>query len=506
MSISTSSGTSQTSVTKNSKPLRERAATAARKELDARKRARSSLIEFTRFTNPSYSAAACHYKFAKALEAVERGEISRLMVMAPPRHGKSELVSRRFPAWYLGRHPDRDFISASYNQELANDFGRDVRNIIGAAEYQRLFSTRLAQDSQAKNRFHVANSRGGYVAAGVGTATTGRGAHIFNIDDPHKDRLSAESEPEREAVWNWYRSVAYTRLAPGGAIILTLTRWHEEDLAGKLLAAEESGDGDKWVKVILPAIDEHGRALWEERYPKAVLEQIRNVVGPYDWASLYEQRPRPREGRFFEESCLLVDGKPLGELPKPDKIFTVVDTAMKDGAQHDGTACITFAVYDHKQLGDVRLVIVDYDVLQINAELLIDWLPGKIREAQEFANFTGARYGFVGAWIEEASSGIVLLGEARRRGLQVEAIDTKLTSVGKEGRALATSGYYTAGAMKITQYAFDKVVDYRGMRKNHLLDQIASFRIGMKRGGHNLDLVDCMTYGLSIALGDSEGW
>jgi len=112
----------------------------------------------------------------------------------------------------------------------------------------------------------------------------------------------------------------------------------------------------------------------------------------------------------------------------------------------------------------------------------------------------------MGAWIEDASSGIVLLGEARRRGLPVEGIDTKLTSVGKEGRALAVSSYVASGQVKISQYAYDKTLTYRGMTKNHLLDQIATFRIGMRRREHNLDLIDCFTYGLSLSLGDSEGW
>src|SRR5689334_9254322 len=144
------------------------------------------------------------------------------MVMCPPRSGKSELVSRRFPAWYLGRHPDKQIISASYGQDLASDFGRDVRGVLMSSEYRALFpSVTLAADSAAKNRWHT-SAGGSYVAAGVGSAITGRGADVLSIDDPHKDRAEADSDTVRDAVWNWFTSTAYTRLQPGGAVVLTL--------------------------------------------------------------------------------------------------------------------------------------------------------------------------------------------------------------------------------------------------------------------------------------------
>jgi hypothetical protein len=209
---------------------------------------------------------------AERLEAVERGEIKRLMIFSPPRHGKSELVSRRFPAWYLGRNPDRQVISASYGADLAADFGRDVRNIVASPEFTVLFGgVGLAEDSGAKHRWHT-NRGGSYVAAGVGTAITGRGADILNIDDPTKDREAAESVLVREATWGWYTSTAYTRLMPGGAVILTMTRWHQDDLAGRLLAEQESG-GDRWEILSLPALDDDGSALWPERYDVDALQR-----------------------------------------------------------------------------------------------------------------------------------------------------------------------------------------------------------------------------------------
>ena len=220
------------------------------------------------------------------------------MINMPPRHGKSELASRRFPAWFLGRHPTKSIIAASYNSDLASDFGRQVRNIVSSEEYKPLFSTALAEDSRAANRWNTSQG-GSYVAAGVGTAITGRGADVFLIDDPIKDRQEADSEAQRQTVWDWYTSTAYTRLAPGGRIIDIQTRWHMDDLSGKLLEEQARG-GDKWDVLELPAINDDGLALWPDFYPLEALERIRTVLPARDWSALYQQQPAPDEGDYFK--------------------------------------------------------------------------------------------------------------------------------------------------------------------------------------------------------------
>lgn len=267
-------------------------------ELLARRQARQSLVAFSAYTNPAYIPAPHHALIAEHLEAVERGEIKRLMITMPPRHGKSELASRRFPAWYLGRNPSKQIIAASYNSDLSTDFGREVRNIVDSEEYQCLFQVKLAADSQAANRWHT-DTKGMYVAAGVGTAITGRGADILLIDDPFKDRQEADSEVRRETVWNWYTSTAYTRLMPGGAVVVINTRWHDDDLSGRLI--EQMGDGgDKWVVLSLPAINDEGKALWPDWYPIERLNEIKSVLPSRDWNSLYQQNPIPEDGDFFK--------------------------------------------------------------------------------------------------------------------------------------------------------------------------------------------------------------
>jgi predicted phage terminase large subunit-like protein len=267
---------------------------AARQELA--RRGQDSLLSFTRWTNPAYTPAGHHKLIADALEAVERGDNDRLMIFMPPRHGKSELASRRWPAWCLGRKPTRQIIAASYNSDLASDFGRDVRNIIASPEFGQTFEgVELRQDSKAANRMNT-NKGGAYIAAGVGTAVTGRGAHIALIDDPFKDRAEADSELNRRNVWAWYQSTLYTRLMPKAAIVLIQTRWHEDDLAGRLLNAPRSSE---WTVLELPAISASGEALWPEWYDVTALERIRDTIGPREWSALYQQKPQPDDGSFF---------------------------------------------------------------------------------------------------------------------------------------------------------------------------------------------------------------
>lgn len=305
----------------NSPLLPHQAAT----ELLARRKARAGLIDFSAYTNPSYIAAPHHELIASKLEAVERGEIKRLMITMPPRHGKSELASRRFPAWYMGRNPGKQIIASSYNSDLASDFGREVRNIVDSPEYGALFDTSLAADSKAANRWHT-DKGGMYVAAGVGTAITGRGADILLIDDPFKDRQEADSEITRQRVWDWYTSTAYTRLMPGGAVVLINTRWHDDDLSGKLLSEQGHG-GDKWEVLSLPAIQSDGTALWPEWYPMERLEQIRSVLPARDWNSLYQQNPIPDDGDYFRAGWFT----DYNGLPSGLAIYGASDYAVTDG-------------------------------------------------------------------------------------------------------------------------------------------------------------------------------
>src|SRR4051812_12546544 len=186
-------------------------------EILRRVEAQESLIRFTELTFQKYRTARHHREIARQLERVERGEVDRLMLLVPPRHGKSELASHRFPAWYLGRQPDKQFLSISATESLASDFGRAVRNTINSPEYKSIFltPTQLAEDSQARGKWHT--SAGGiYYALGIGGSVLGRGADCMLIDDPYASMQDALSELTRKTVWDWYTGTAYNRLMPGG--------------------------------------------------------------------------------------------------------------------------------------------------------------------------------------------------------------------------------------------------------------------------------------------------
>lgn len=269
---------------------------------------RKSLIAYAIAQWQGYSAAKHHRMIADALQRVAAGTLKRLIINMPPRHGKSMLASEFFPAWYLGYHPDHQVMHASYSLELVEGFGRKVRNQLRDELYNVVFpGTSLSDDSQAANKFNT-TAGGSYFAVGVGGSATGRGAHLLLIDDPVKDREDADSERMRTSLQDWYTSVAYTRLMPGGAVVVIQTRWHEDDLAGWLM--REHGH-ENWEVLNLPAWDSNENpteALWPDAYPIERLKQIRQTMlaqgKPRDWEALYMQRPRAGSGAEFKRQWL----------------------------------------------------------------------------------------------------------------------------------------------------------------------------------------------------------
>ena len=293
------------------------AVAAARTELARREAARRHLLPFITTFLPNYSAGWVHKDICTRLEAfseaVARKESPRLMLFMPPRAGKSEIASRNFPAWHLGRHPDHEIIATSYASALAIKFSRKARAIAQAPEYQQIFpEATIDPDAQSLENW-IMTAGGGYMAAGVGGPITGSGAHILLIDDPLKNDEEAQSETTRQAQKDWYTSTAYTRLAPGGGVLVIMTRWHHDDLSGWLMA-EMAEASDQWEVVSYPAIAEEderyrrkGEALHPERYPLERLEQIKRVMmmsQPRHWYALYQQRPTAEEGDYFTRDMI----------------------------------------------------------------------------------------------------------------------------------------------------------------------------------------------------------
>jgi len=331
----------------------------------AAKRRRVSLLRFTADATPDYQAGWFHHELARVLEGVShdtaQGKSRHVMLFVPPRHGKSRMVSVCWPAWHLGHYPGHEFISGSYAKSLATKHSAESRALLAEDWYRHSFpNTAFDPSSKAKDDWRVqevtvkewqapesqastARKRGGYKGVGVGSGATGRGAHIAIVDDPFKDRLDAYSAGQREKVWDWYNWVLSTRLAPGGSVVLVMTRWHKDDLAGRLLArdgergktqAQDGGEG-LWDVIRFPAIaeedEEHrkaGDALFPERYPVGNSIFVNAQKERPAWLALYQQRPTSEEGGLFKRHWWR--RYKLADLPaRFDKVVISVDANAK---------------------------------------------------------------------------------------------------------------------------------------------------------------------------------
>lgn len=335
------------------------------------KEAKDSLIAFTQFTMPDkkepanaelsrYDPQYFHRAVAAALEEAEKGDLRRLIITLPPRHGKSELTTRRFPAWLLGRDPYRHLIVATYNQPFAEDFGRKVRDIMQSSGFATVFpDTTLARGSQASDR--LATEEGG-MAAFVGRkgSTTGRGADFLIIDDPLKDRNEANSPVIRDDCWDWFNDTASTRLmSDTGVIIIILTRWHEDDIVGRLTDPSNAhyniDEAADWKIINIAALAEEGdvlgrplgAALWPEKFGRDYLLSFKRR-NPKGFASLYQQHPTPEDGDFFQAD--MIHTYKREDLPTNLRIYAASDHAVGIKQEHDKTCLLIVGVDERDQI------------------------------------------------------------------------------------------------------------------------------------------------------------
>ena len=274
--------------------------------LEARnaEKAQSDMAEYARITL-EVEPAAHHQLMIDALQEVEAGLWDFLLIMCPPGSAKSTYGSVLFPAWYLGRNPNKCVIAASHTGELAERFGRKVRNLVSGSEHSKVFpKCKVSADSAAAGRWDTTEG-GEYFAAGVGGSITGRRADLAIIDDPVKSREEADSETMREKQWAWWRDDLTTRLKPGAAVVLIMTRWHEDDLAGRLLKdLENSNSRVKIIRLPMLAQDndplgrQPGEPLWPEWFTQQMIDQAQRE--PRTWSALYQQEPRPIGGGEFK--------------------------------------------------------------------------------------------------------------------------------------------------------------------------------------------------------------
>lgn len=371
-------------------------------------RARRQLKHYAQIVSAdSYIQPAQVLLLIELLEAIEHGDVQRALVTMPPRSSKSTHVSRLFPSWYLGRHPDHGVILASYGQELATGHGRAVRDLIASQRYP--FTTTLRPDVKAAGRWQT-TEQGGLLAAGVGTGLTGFGGHLLVADDLIKGREEADSEIVRDHTWNWHEEVFMTRLQKGGAVLETGTRWHEDDPIGRIL---NSKDAQNWDVLNIPYLAEDDdlldRPLGE---PLEIFGEVPPNLSAYAFSALYQQRPTPQEGGLFKRAWM----QRWASLP-PDRIdeqgkpfagrwhvVMTVDSAWDEGVGHDYSVIATWATDS-----------IDYFVL--------DCWRGRVEypdlKAELNRRYKGQRWRPRAIYVEDAANGRPLIQELRRSGLPI---------------------------------------------------------------------------------------
>lgn len=346
--------------------------TDVRREFAARMLARKRLLHYIKRFHPGFMANWFHEEVAERLEAFYEAVVNRqsprLILAVPPRHGKSTMATDFGPSFFLGRHPDHEVIIATHTAALAVDFSKKIRERLRQEEHHVLFpQTQLHRDAQGSEQWRTTRG-GGLKAVGVGSAVVGSGAHVLVIDDPFKGFEEALSADQREKVWQWYITEAYTRLAPGGGVLVIAQRWHEDDLTGRLERLSRSGEGDKFEIVRYPAIaveDEphrkRGEPLHPERYSKEFLLQYKRIAADWVWEALYQQNPQPMGNAYFTAEMFRFYGP--DEAPERDdvEVYIAWDLALGQKERNDYSVAV---VVGHDRDGVVWVL----DVVRLRAD------------------------------------------------------------------------------------------------------------------------------------------
>ncbi len=415
-------------------------------------------------------------ELVEKLEAIERGELKRLIVLMPPRHGKSELISLRFPCWYLAKHPKDYIVQAGYAESIALTHSRKARDIFISPALSKLFPSiryrpetpgqeAIIPERQAAHEWGTKQG-GSYYAVGIGGGLTGRGFNVGIIDDPVKDAEEAESETYRERGWNWYTMVFRTRAEPDAAIIVVMTRWHQDDLVGRLLKqAKENPGADQWEVLHFPAIKD-GKALWPDRYPLPALEKLRSSDAR-NFESLYQGNPTIAEGQIIKREWWQY----YRERPQFQRVIQSWDTAFKDKTKNDYSVCTVW--------GEA-----------LNGYYLLDIWRGKVEfpELKRIAIALYERDTPNAVLVEDAASGQSLIQELQRN-TRIPVLPVKVDK-NKVARANAATPLIAAGKVFLPEFA-PWLFDY--------IEELSAFP-----NGEYDDQVDSTTQGLNYMAGPRE--
>ena len=488
------------------------------RELLRREMCRRHLIPFIKRFEANYQDGWIHRKIAAELERfveqVVNGEEPRLMLFVPPRHGKSLMASDYLPSWVLGKYPDLELISTSYSDSLPLEFSRRIRTRIQSEAFRTVFPDARLSKTANKIEHWKTTAEGGYLAAGVGGGITGHGAHIFLVDDPIKDAEQADSETVRENLWSWWSSTASSRVAPGGGVLIIQTRWHDDDLSGRLIqqmqdALEDEDipeeEIDRWRIISFAAIAEsdewelpdgtiqegtpsdlqihegarllrqEGEALHEERWPLRFLKKKRRSMLKRHWAALYQQNPVPDEGVTFQRDMFIERPSSMISLNRY-RVLAAFDLAIGKKEQNDWTVGAVGALDPRGRLHMIDLVRGRWGSFEIVEAIIA-----------VHRNYRPARIGIEQGQLELAIKDVLT---ARCRELNVfPIIDRTLKPVTDKHRRAAP----LQGMMQHHRVLFPNENTHPWMRR--VMEEMLRFP-----AGRNDDIVDAMAWLARMAL------
>ena len=458
-------------------------------ELDKRrtvKAAYDDLIEFCKLMMPDFIVGKHHRILADLLMAIESGDKDRACVNIPPRHGKSQLVSIFFPAWYLGRNPDKKVMMVSHTTDLAVDFGRKVRNLISSEAYAAIFPTvKLASDSKSAGRWSTSVG-GEYYACGVGSALAGRGAHLLLVDDPHSEQDVINGNfVVFEKAYEWFTFGARTRLMPGGSVAIIQTRWHMDDLTGRVVKDMAQNErADQYEVIEFPAIldvddKETGKPiqkpLWPEFFDLEALLRTKASMPVFQWNAQYQQQPTAEEAALVKREWWNEWEKERP--PSCEYVIMSLDSAAEKHNRADYTALTTWGVFLNEETSA-------YNIILLNS----------IKERMEFHELKELAMDQYTEWepdafiVEKKSSGVALYQEMRRMGLLVQEYTPHRGSGDKLARLNSVSDIVQSGLCWVpqTRWAEEVVEEIAGfpfMSHDDLVDSTVMALMRFRQGG-----------------------
>lgn len=369
---------------------------------------KESFLDFIQHVYPGYKVGPHHLKLIQIFEDIAAGKKKRVIVNIAPRHGKSELISYLAPAWFLGKYPQKKIIMGSHTADLAVNFGRRVRNLVGSEAYKDVFpQVELQSDSKSASRWGT-NFNGEYFAIGVGGALAGRGADLFIIDDPHSEQEAKTGRPDVFLpAWEWFQSGPLQRLMPGGAIIVVMTRWSKLDLTGQIIQQmERNEDVDPWEVIEFPAIKDDGTALWPEFWDVDELLAKKAALDIRYWNAQYMQNPVSEEGALIKREWWKIWDK---ESPPPCE-FTIMslDAAQEANNRADFNALTTWGVFFNEETNNYAIILLN------SIKKRLEYPDLKALVLQEYREWQPDAF-----MVEKKSNGSVLYQEFRRMGIPV---------------------------------------------------------------------------------------